>query len=92
MKQNRIHKSFRNSMATLSADANVERNPENRNRGNDIRVIQNISVEEWDCPRPEAKKYMPKSIKENIRKNLKKMNSKVGDKSDEVEQSPNVKN
>lgn len=34
--------------------------------------IKNVSVEEWDCPRPGEKKYMPKSVKDNIRKNKKK--------------------
>jgi hypothetical protein len=30
------------------------------------------SIEEWDCPRPGAKTPMPKSVKENIKKNRKK--------------------
>jgi len=37
--------------------------------------IQNISVEEWDCPKPGSKRYMPKSVKENIRNNRKRMES-----------------
>jgi hypothetical protein len=39
------------------------------------RMIKNISVEEWDCPRPGEKKYLPKEVKQNIRKNFRKMNA-----------------
>ncbi len=41
----------------------------------DVRVIKSITVEEWDCPKPGEKKVMPRSVKENIRKNLKKVKS-----------------
>lgn len=37
------------------------------------RAVSNVTVEEWDCPRPGEKKYLPKSIRENIRKNYKKI-------------------
>jgi hypothetical protein len=41
----------------------------------DFRVNRNVksidSIEEWDCPKP-GSKAMPKSVKENIRKNRKK--------------------
>ncbi len=37
--------------------------------------IQNVSVAEWDCPRPGRKRYLPKSVKENIRKNMDKIKS-----------------
>jgi hypothetical protein len=47
-------------------------------------MIQSVSVEEWDCPRPGQKKYMPKSVKENIRKNLKKVTKDSGNKADSV--------
>ena len=39
------------------------------------KFTQNVSVEEWDCPRPGKKKYMPRSVKQNIRKNWKKINT-----------------
>jgi hypothetical protein len=38
----------------------------------EVRYINNVSVEEWDCPRPGAKHYLPKSVKANIKKNRKK--------------------
>lgn len=33
------------------------------------RFVRNVSVEEWDCPQPGSRKYLPKSIKQNIRRN-----------------------
>jgi len=59
----------------LSARAN-EDSKESRNRyakSEDARVVKSVSVEEWDCPKPGEKKVMPRSVKENIRKNLKKV-------------------
>jgi hypothetical protein len=38
------------------------------------KMISNVSIQEWDCPHPGQKKYMPKSVKENIRKNMQKIN------------------
>jgi len=32
-----------------------------------------VDVEELDCPKPEEKKTMPRAVKENIRKNRKKV-------------------
>ena len=74
----KLHKKFRPSDASISAKADQERETVQRNKDvkiNDVHYIQNISVEEWDCPKPGAKRYMPKSVKENIRKNKKKIES-----------------
>lgn len=35
-----------------------------------IKEIQHVDIEEWDCPRPGARKYLPKAIKENIKRNM----------------------
>ena len=35
--------------------------------------MQHVDVEELDCPKPGTKKVMPKAIKENIRRNKKKV-------------------
>lgn len=43
-------------------------------RESEGRFVRNVSVEEWDCPRPGDKKYMPRAIKGNIRRNFKKFN------------------
>jgi hypothetical protein len=45
------------------------------NRPEDARYVQNVSMEEWDCPKPGSKRYMPKSVKDNIRKNWRKIES-----------------
>lgn len=34
-------------------------------------ALENIDVEEWDCPKPGSKRTMPKALKENIKKNKK---------------------
>jgi hypothetical protein len=44
-------------------------------KGIDTKVIRNVSVEEWDCPKPGTRKYMPKKVKENIKRNIKKIKS-----------------
>lgn len=36
-------------------------------------TMQHIDVEEMDCPKPGEKKVMPRAVKENIRKNRKKV-------------------
>jgi hypothetical protein len=33
------------------------------------KFVQNVTIEEWDCPRPGKKRYLPRSVKYNIRKN-----------------------
>src|SRR5690606_35519786 len=40
---------------------------------NDSRYVGNVSVEEWDCPEPGRKKYLPRHVKKNIRKNYARM-------------------
>lgn len=69
------HKRYRNYSASLSAKAEVkDPEPEFRTRrAPDNRFVQNISAEEWDCPQPGSKKYLPKNVKENIRRNTKRM-------------------
>ncbi len=79
MKSAKLNKSFRTSSSSLSARANREPESVATNskvkdaRPSDVAFIKNISVEEWDCPKPGGKKYLPKSVKDNIRKNKKKM-------------------
>jgi hypothetical protein len=79
IKTTKLHKSFRPSVGSLSARADQEPEATARKtkdtRTNDGHFVQNISVEEWDCPKPGKKRYMPKSVKENIRRNKKKIES-----------------
>ncbi len=44
-------------------------------RATNARFIKNVSVTEWDCPRLGRKHYLPKAVKENIRKNMDKIKS-----------------
>ena len=79
MKKNHVNKPLRQFIASLSIDEieNQETTTgqtQKKSKTPDGRTISNVSAEEWDCPRPGTKKYMPKAVKENIRKNLKKVN------------------
>jgi hypothetical protein len=77
IKTAKLQKNYRPPASAYSAKANQEE-PENQRkegRANDVHFIQNISVEEWDCPKPGSKHYMPKSVKENIKRNKKKIES-----------------
>jgi hypothetical protein len=38
-------------------------------------ALEHVDVEEWDCPKPGSKRSMPKSVKDNIRKNKKAFES-----------------
>jgi hypothetical protein len=43
------------------------------------KVTHHISLEEWDCPRSEKRKYLPRAIKKNIKHNLEKIKEVQGD-------------
>jgi hypothetical protein len=79
VKTAKLHKSFKPPASSLTARAGQPSEAEARKmkevKPNDGHFIQNVSVEEWDCPKPGKKRYMPKSVKENIRKNKKKIES-----------------
>ena len=47
--------------------------PKPRVTPKDEKFVKNVSEEEWDCPRPGSKKYLPKSVRRNIRANMKKI-------------------
>jgi hypothetical protein len=75
-KEARVRKHFRPSASMLSAKADREpETPRPSPKNSDPRFVKNVSVEEWDCPKPGAKKYKPKAVKDNIRKNMNKINS-----------------
>lgn len=57
---------------TVSSDANTPQ-PTAKNKYKYVKyTIQHVDVEEMDCPKPGEKK-MPRAVKENIRKNRKKI-------------------
>jgi hypothetical protein len=72
-------RNYKPSSSSLSAKVYKESEEEStrskEGKPTNAHFIQNISVEEWDCPKPGAKRYMPKSVKENIRNNRKRMES-----------------
>ena len=39
------------------------------------KFVEDVTIEEWDCPKPGKKKYMPKAVKQNIRKNERLVNA-----------------
>lgn len=71
----KLQKNYRPPASAYSAKATATEPESQRKdvRTNDVHYIQNISVEEWDCPKPGSKHYMPKSVKENIKRNKKKI-------------------
>jgi hypothetical protein len=58
----------------------------NYQRGSEVKpALENINVEEWDCPKPGMKKNLPKALKDNIRKNKKAYESYYKHKVDSVQ-------
>jgi hypothetical protein len=54
-------------------------------RGSEVKpALENINVEEWDCPKPGGKRNLPKALKENIRKNKKAYESYYKNKADSL--------
>jgi len=74
--------------SAFSARANQDQNSNTQTqhyrdpRTTNTRYIQNVSVAEWDCPRVGRKRYLPKAVKENIRKNMDKIKTDL--KKDEL--------
>ena len=69
------HRRYRAYSASLTAkaeDKSAEKSKVVRLH-DDEKYVQNVTVEDWDCPRPGAKKYLPKNVRENIRRNTKRM-------------------
>jgi hypothetical protein len=69
----------------MSASAAEEEKPSTtakRSKGVDQKTISNVSVDEWDCPHPGNRKYMPRRVKANIRKNFEKINAAEKEKAD----------
>ena len=83
LKKSQVNKRFRtpekgrqpDEVITVSSDAKTPQ-PTSRNTHKYKYVkytMQHVDVEELDCPKPGEKKVMPRAIKENIRKNRKKI-------------------
>lgn len=63
------------SVITVSSDAKTPQpGSKNSNKYRYVKyTIQHVDVEELDCPKPGEKKTMSRAVKENIRKNRKKV-------------------
>lgn len=83
LKKSQVSKRFRHSdrlsreepepVITVSSDAKTPQ-ASSKNKYRYVKyTIQHVDVEELDCPKPGEKKSMPKAVKENIRKNRKKI-------------------
>ena len=78
----------RNTTASARTIPDTPTKP-NYYRGSDIKpALENIDVEEWDCPKPGAKRSIPKALKDNIRKNKKAYESYYRNKADSVQSTP----
>jgi hypothetical protein len=77
VKKSTPRKGFFDPSPPASAKAETEEEQHRQSKGSrsNSKMITHVSVEEWDYPHPGQKKYMPKEVKQNIRKNMKRINS-----------------
>jgi len=59
--------------ASVTGNTMEDLHSQSKSPRDNTKSISNVSIEEWDCPKPGAKRYMPKEIKQNIRKNMRKI-------------------
>jgi hypothetical protein len=77
-KKIKLEKSPKNRTAyvmTARAESETPKVQHRSARSVSSREIQHVNIEEWDCPRPGTRKYMPRSVKENIRRNMERINA-----------------
>src|SRR5215216_3249929 len=75
-KKVRLEKSAKKRSAyvmTARAETDTPKLQSRNPRSSNIKEIQHVNIEEWDCPRPGTRKYMPKTVKENIRRNMERV-------------------
>jgi hypothetical protein len=68
------HKRYKAYYSSLTAKVDEDKESQRKSKSEDPKFVKNVSVEEWDCPEPGSRKYLPKRVKDNIRRNAKKMN------------------
>jgi hypothetical protein len=75
VKLNKRPNNYRMRIQSHTVSSREDENPRADARPRQTRPTKSSdSIEEWDCPKP-GSKSMPKSVKENIRKNKKKFES-----------------
>jgi hypothetical protein len=62
--------------ASLSTEVEDPK-PEKLPKSEELKFVYSVSVEEWDCPQPGKKKFLPRNVRDNIRKNAKHMDDYV---------------
>ena len=71
-KSAKVPKRYRNYVRDVSQKP-VEEEPESNQltgrKSRDTKYVSNVSVDEWDCPEPGKKKYLPKNVRNNVRRN-----------------------
>jgi hypothetical protein len=75
-KKVRLEKSVRKRQAyvmTARAETEIPKVQPRSGRMASVKEIQHVNIEEWDCPKPGSRKYMPKAVKENIRRNMERV-------------------
>ena len=69
----RIRYAERNTTASAREEQQQSKRPrslQSYSRTADLKpALEHVDVEEWDCPKPGTKRSMPKSVKDNIKKN-----------------------
>ena len=66
------------SNAWLITDRRTENyQPKSKSKASSSKVVENVTVEQWDCPRPETARYMPRSTKMKIRHNMRLINDEL---------------
>lgn len=68
-----VRKEEPEAVTTVSSDARTPTQRKSRKYRYVKYTIEHVDVEELDCPRPGEKRVMPRAIRENIRKNRKKI-------------------
>ena len=53
------------------------KSPKKSSKASSAKVVENVSVEQWDCPGPETARYMPRSTKMKIRENMRQINDEL---------------
>ncbi len=88
LKRSTGHRPFFQLESSMSAKSDGASNLHSKSyKESADRFTTNISVEDWDCPRPGKKKYLPKAIKGNIKRNMRKIKSDDKKKADKPTES-----
>jgi hypothetical protein len=72
-KSNPGQKSYASAMARVEPEESGSNKEGKTAKISSTRFVRNVTEEEWDCPEPGNKKYLPRRVKENIRRNFEKI-------------------